>query len=308
MTRAAGAALNRSDGPYPFASSRALGEGDRRMARDWLLVGRPHAKTIVEIASEVQNTLTVLSPFVSEKAVTELLNAFPSDRRVAVRLVTAADPRSILHGSCQLRALRMVAEHEGGGDVYRLHRLHAKVYLADASAGLVTSANLTDGGFRGNYEYGIVVRDAETVAGIRKDVLDYVKIATPLGVSALRELEALVDAAPPPRPEPAVEHAVHAVEDVLVREHVTGRSENEVFANSILFILQREGPLSTEDLHPHVKALHPELCDDTRERIIDGRSFGKRWKHQVRNAQQYLKRKGLIQLDNGLWALAEGAE
>jgi hypothetical protein len=85
---------------------------------------------------------------------------------------------------------------------------------------------------------------------------------------------------------------------------VTGKSEHEVFVNSVLFVLDREGPLSTAEIHPHIEALHPQLCDG-RERIIDGRSFGKRWKHQVRNSQQYLKDKGLIELSGGVWRLID---
>jgi len=274
---------------------------------DWVLVGRTHAQTIVRIASEARSSLTVLSPFVSERAVEELLGSLNPDRHVAIQLVTAADPLAIVEGSCELGALRMVAEHRDGGHVFRLHRLHAKVYVADGSAAFVTSANLTGGGLRGNYEYGILVRDPKTVTGIKADVLSYLSIATPLGLPALHDLEALLKTALPRRREPAVQQAVAAVEDVLLREHVIGRTEHEVFATSILFILRREGPLSTEALHPHMQALHPELCDDTRERIIDGRRFGKRWKHQVRNAQQYLKQNGLIRLSGGLWGLTDGA-
>jgi hypothetical protein len=39
--------------------------------------------------------------------------------------------------------------------------------------------------------------------------------------------------------------------------------------------------------------------------VIDGQRFGKRWKHDVRNAQQYLKRQGIIVFDGRKWQLAE---
>lgn len=276
------------------------------MSADWTLVGQAHAREMLRVAAEARRSLTVLSPFVSERAAAELIGALPPDRRVAVHLVTAADPMAIVEGSCQLSALRMVAEHRFGGHVYRLHRLHAKVYVADHTVALVTSANLTGGGLRANYEYGILVRDPHTVASICQDVQGYLSIATPLDARVLGDLEALLQrTALPRRREPAVREAVAAIEDVLLREHVVGRTEHEVFASAVLFVLRREGALATEDLHPHIQALHPELCDDSRDRVIDGRHFGKRWKHQVRNAQQYLKDKGLIELADGLWHLTD---
>jgi len=50
-----------------------------------------------------------------------------------------------------------------------------------------------------------------------------------------------------------------------------------------------------------VQQIHPDLCDDTIDRVIDAVHFGKKWKHYVRNAQQALKRKGLIDFDGQRW-------
>jgi hypothetical protein len=61
--------------------------------------------------------------------------------------------------------------------------------------------------------------------------------------------------------------------------------------------------LTTEELHPMIKAIHPDLCDDSVDRVIDGKRFGKKWKHAVRTAQQQLKKRGLICYEDGLWRL-----
>jgi hypothetical protein len=37
--------------------------------------------------------------------------------------------------------------------------------------------------------------------------------------------------------------------------------------------------------------------------MIDGVNFGKKWKHQVRTAQQHLKRQGEISFDGERWSL-----
>ena len=44
------------------------------------------------------------------------------------------------------------------------------------------------------------------------------------------------------------------------------------------------------------------------DRVIGGVSFGKKWKHHVRNAQQRLQQKGAIRLVGGVWRVASGTE
>jgi hypothetical protein len=85
------------------------------------------------------------------------------------------------------------------------------------------------------------------------------------------------------------------------------RSAHSLFAEAILYALA-QGPLSTEQLHPRVQTLLPDLCDDTVELVINGQRFGKRWKHAVRNAQQYLKRSGKIVVDGENWIIAQPAK
>jgi hypothetical protein len=52
-----------------------------------------------------------------------------------------------------------------------------------------------------------------------------------------------------------------------------------------------------------IENIHPDLCDNTVDRVIDGKRFGKKWKHAVRTAQQQLKREGLVALSGGRWLL-----
>jgi hypothetical protein len=79
------------------------------------------------------------------------------------------------------------------------------------------------------------------------------------------------------------------------------------FSDTITFPLTK-GPLRTEELHPLIQLLHPDLCDDSVDRVIDGVHFGQKWTHYVPNAQQYLKRNGEIEFDGSRWNMAQGAE
>ena len=78
-----------------------------------------------------------------------------------------------------------------------------------------------------------------------------------------------------------------------------------VFEKTVLYLLAAHGPLRTVELHPMIQAMHPELCDDTVDRVIDGKRFGKKWKHAVRTAQQQLKRKGLARYEAHRWLKTE---
>jgi len=86
------------------------------------------------------------------------------------------------------------------------------------------------------------------------------------------------------------------VEDNLIRMRVKHKSINSIFSETLLYLLSRK-PMSTEELHLLVKDIHVDLCDDTLDRVIDGKHFGKLWKHQVRNAQVTLRKAGLIVYD-----------
>jgi hypothetical protein len=83
-----------------------------------------------------------------------------------------------------------------------------------------------------------------------------------------------------------------------------GKTINAIFSDTILYLLKKKGPLTTAELHPLIQSIHPDICDDSIDRVINGQHFGKKWKHQVRSAQQFLKRQGLIYRDkNNKWRL-----
>lgn len=94
-------------------------------------------------------------------------------------------------------------------------------------------------------------------------------------------------------------------QDELIRLRLTGLAVHAVFAKTILYLLDRNGPLGTEQLHPFIQSIHPDLCDDSVDRVIDGKRFGKKWKHAVRTAQQMLKKKGTIDLVRGHWYIID---
>lgn len=92
-------------------------------------------------------------------------------------------------------------------------------------------------------------------------------------------------------------------ETALMEMRATGKSTNGIFADAIVYLLRKYGPMSTVELNPYIQQHLPDLCDDSIDRVIKGVHFGRKWKHYVRNAQQFLKRQGRIAFDGRYWYL-----
>lgn len=88
-----------------------------------------------------------------------------------------------------------------------------------------------------------------------------------------------------------------------MRVRVAGRSSHAIFTETILYLLGRR-PMKTVEINREVQRIHPDLCDDTVDRVIDGEHFGKLWKHAVRSAQQALVRRGEIRRENDKWKVS----
>jgi len=264
-----------------------------------------------------EHHLTVVSPFMTLFGLQVLRQTL--NRRGTVRpgltVLTRVSVKSIGDGALDLDPLVDLCREHTDCRVSNLPGLHAKVYIADGCRAIVTSANLTRGGLVGNYEYGVLLLEPSAVKAVLADMRQYAELGVDLGVSDLAELaERARDLHLAMRQSQAalrkgrawrdLSSKVEALRDDLLRKRVRSQSVNAVFANTIRYLL-RQGPLGTEELEARVQAVHPDMCDESIDRIIDGVHFGKKWKHMVRNSQQFLKRKGEIEYKDSLWCISE---
>ncbi len=282
---------------------------------DYQLIVSPWKNKFIETIEKTKKEILISSPFVSREGVSILSKAIPSRKSVSISLITNISPKNVLGGFTDPFALLDLYENFNRVNVSSLGRLHAKVYLIDDRMGIITSANLTGGGLVGNFEYGILIDDRETVLSIKKDMLEYYylgnifekELLEKVGKEALElqkmreytdellkgtELERLLKS-----------HEERVEYEILKNRVKDGKTINSIFAETILYILKKKGPLSTKEMHPLIQAIHPDICDDSIDRVINGQHFGKKWKHLVRDAQQFLKKKGLIYLKDGKWHL-----
>lgn len=280
------------------------------------LIARPLRAALAEVIQLASEELLVAAPYIKTVEVNwmcDLLAHSSGEKNCTIRVLTDIRSDSVLSGSLDLEALNIFYQRGNRAEVVSLPRLHAKVYIADNRRALLTSANLTPAGLDHNYEYGVCLEDSALVTKVRNDLEAYACLGSILDEV---DLESLLDVAQNLKDEykqltKSVNHSLKARFTRTLRQahikflsaQVGKRSAQGLFAEAILHALS-QGPLTTRQLHPSVQSLLPDLCDDSVELIINGERFGKRWKHAVRNAQQYLKRSGRIVFHGGRWLIA----
>lgn len=280
------------------------------IAEKFQLIASPIERTIKELLQEAKESLFISTPYIKSYG-TKLLLSNAKTKQLS--LLTNLSLKNVSGAGFDFESLLMLGNHFEI-TVSSLENLHAKIYIADTSLALVTSANLTLGGLRENYEYGILIRDSDTIRALRTDMLHYfslgnifqehVLIGIREDIQTIKRLKAELDQTSQGR---RLRQALRSTEEnyqyKIFSNHVQDRTINSIFSETILYLLHRHGALSTRQLHGFVKEIHPDICDDTIDRVINGQHFGKKWKHMVRNAQQSLKSSGLIHLNNAMWEL-----
>ncbi|MXZ92260.1 MAG: hypothetical protein F4W95_01505 [Chloroflexi bacterium] len=278
----------------------------------------PWAPTFDQFAGSIRESAIIAAPYITRQPVERLAGKLRS-RSAWVRLdvLTNLHADSLIDGSLDIGALAWLCDQIPGTTVRHLRYLHAKAYVADEHTAIVTSANLTNGGLRRNRELGVAITDPDGVRDIADDLREYGNLGVLVPAKDLAELDAMAEQAQISKAaaDSAIPISVAAGYDAirndmnerLVRLRTAGEafttnprmSITAQFCDAIRYVLRQHGPMSTRDMNPLIQNLLPELCDDEVDRIINGVRFGRKWKHQVRNAQVQLRRDGTIVQEGG---------
>jgi phosphatidylserine/phosphatidylglycerophosphate/cardiolipin synthase-like enzyme len=279
------------------------------------LLNRNWSKSLSNIFAEAKDEIFISSPYATKDGSTFFLKNTSKEFRQNGKLVflTNLSPQNISQGSTDPKAFDILQKEIKNISIWHLPNLHAKVYICDKSKAIITSGNFTAGGFYNNFEYGIKVLDSKYSHLIYNDIFSYSQLGSNITQETLKiylEIsEQIKESVKEQQKEikTSVANKFKALfqeaENQLIKERLNIGPIHSIFSKTILYVLGKYGALSTEELHIYVKQIHPDLCDDSIDRVIDGRHFGKKWKHYVRNSQQHLKRNGLIKLENGIWKL-----
>jgi len=283
--------------------------------RDCFLLSRDWKRELAHLIKGARFHLTISSPYVTSEGVSFLIDNLGDSAKSLTGLdfLTDLSPTNVCDGATDPGALAFLASLVPTVKLRHLPRLHAKVYISDTNCAIVTSGNLTAGGLERNYEYGLKILDGMIVSEILDDISSYSELGaliSPEGLVAYCDVAQRVRRVFQQQRESArrslrseFQRQLREAERQLVSFRLAEGPMHTVFAKTILYLLSKYGPLSTEQLHRRIKAIHPDLCDDSVDRIIDGKHFGKKWKHAVRSAQQQLKRRRLVGLSHGRWCL-----
>jgi hypothetical protein len=165
-----------------------------------------------------------------------------------------------------------------------------------------------------NFEHGTRIRDREVVDRVRDDIQKLTLLGSFVSREAMASYTVVTEEARRiyqleyhrlrRNVSKALGTALDQAERTLLRLRLKEGAMHTIFADAILYLLDRYGPLQTPEVHQFVQRIYPDLCDDTVDRVIDGWHYGKRWKHAVSTAQQHLKRRGLVDYRDARWQLS----
>ena len=276
-------------------------------------LNRAWRKDLARIASVARDSVVVVAPYIKYDEAAwfcELL-------RPGIEVITLANinVESVSASALDLAALRCLAGASSSAKLIALSNLHAKVFVADQKAAIVTSGNMTRSGLDSNLEYGVLLSDARLVQTVRADVLSFARLGSQVDVNTidelvpletdLREAHAYIANSATADAKRKFAKVVRQARPVLASVLVGDRSAHAVFGEAIQFILAR-GPQTTRTIQQEVRQLMPDLCDDHEYFFIKGEPYGKAWKRRLRHAQLHLKRQGTLTYNSAkrTWALA----
>ena len=281
----------------------------------------PWAATFDQFVGSIQESAIIATPFITRKPLEILAKQLHSRRSIQIDLLTNLDENSLANGSVEIDALSWLCKQVPHTSVRHLRYLHAKAYVADEHTAIVTSANLTNGGLWRNYELGVKITDPKEVSEIVTDLREYGAFGVAITADALNELGDIAQQARkykristvnlPDNAKIEYGKTLAKISDRLAElrtdteEFIVNprASTTAKFADAVKYVLKRNGPLPTAQINPLIQELMPEWCDDNVDRVVKGVSFGRKWKHQVRNAQVQLRRDGVIAREGKVWKL-----
>lgn len=130
----------------------------------------------------------IICPFVSEHLIRKIRITI---KPVNFRLITRFNLADFSCGVSSLEGLKFLAE--SGTQVFGIRDLHSKIYLFDNRTAIISSANLTNGGLRNNFECGVLTNDPILIEKLHLHFLDLERLAKkPLNTVQCEEWQVLL--------------------------------------------------------------------------------------------------------------------
>jgi len=263
------------------------------------LLKSPFEREFRKVLSQAQKEIVFSSPFINDAGASVFIESVNKAACKNIRVLTNLSSRNIVENVTQPQALLKIYDTFEDTTVSSLERLHAKVYVVDNLFAVITSANLTNGGLRSNFEYGVVFDEPEKIKNIKKDILDYASLGHIFDREFLvkiheesKRIEGIQSKKTTQRNDSdlkALLAGYQKVESILTTRYEDTETRHSIFTKTVMFLLQKYKQLTTHELYEMVREIHPEMCDDEIEYHNE-----KRWKIEIRQALFFWRRKGLV--------------
>ena len=159
------------------------------MAVDVQLLSHAWRCELEAIASAARESVLIAAPYVKyNEAAWFCKLLYPG-----IEVITLAnmDADAVGSSALDLTALLCLAEASPSARLIALSNLHAKVFVADESAAIITSGNLTRAGLDHNIECGVLLREPTLVRAVRENMLSFVRLGSEVNLDVLAELAPL---------------------------------------------------------------------------------------------------------------------
>ena len=270
------------------------------------LIKSPFENDFKTFLGKTKKELVLSSPYINESGVNIFLDSIYDKSKVKVNILTNLSTKNIVDNVTQPTALLKIYNGFREINISSLAKLHAKVYIIDGALAMITSANLTYSGIKNNFEYGVVIENSKVVRLVKKDILNYANFGNIIDRNLLekineksKKIERIKTKQQQKLKNTDLAKLMRQTEEninayLLENRIKGGKTINEIFSNTILYLLSKHKQLTTDEINNFIQEIYPDICDDSIHRVINGQDFGKFWKHSVRNAQTSLKKNGLI--------------
>lgn len=252
-------------------------------------------KPLERLLCDVKNRLIIVSPYISEEGAKLVCNNLAA--RTDLVVMTRLSHDSIATGALQIGALKKFASR---GRILHLQNLHAKVYVADETRAVITSANLTGNGVDRNYEYGVEIGEHKNVSRIRETWDDLAnKEGKTVTDKELQELGKLV-----PKKQKLTKAETLLRKAILDFERKGATPSLAEFKGMLEeWLKSHPHPHTIHELQDGIRQSHPNACTNENAVMLyrktgKERNTGKLWKYRLRHAQVLLKKEGKLRHDS----------
>lgn len=170
------------------------------------LLYSPWMRRFLRAVADAKTEILLVSPFIKLSLVRPLLLALPTDRRIQIKVVTRLSKQTFQQLASDVAAIELLHARPGAPgttSIYRLDRLHAKMYVFDRQLVFLGSSNLSITGMERNLESVLAGADEELARKITDGLDENAAFARQVGAPEFQELRLLLGKEPSALDAPA---------------------------------------------------------------------------------------------------------